>query len=189
LAEGRRQAVSRAADRVARRFGRRPGRWVINGVVYGLLIGLVGGLIIGLVPRLVNERTIPNEGIYRSARHAVTIGLAGGLIFGLLCSLIAGPVIGLGSGLFVALGCGLLFGGLACLQHLAIRVLLTVHDIAPWRYTRFLDEATELLFLRRAGNGYIFAHRLLLEYFAGLATTPALAEAARPMTVVGDRSQ
>jgi hypothetical protein len=36
----------------------------------------------------------------------------------------------------------------------------------PWDYARFLDYATELGFLEKVGNGYIFIHRLLLEHFA-----------------------
>jgi hypothetical protein len=32
----------------------------------------------------------------------------------------------------------------------------------------FLDEAAERLLLRKVGGGYIFVHRLLLEYFASL---------------------
>ena len=33
---------------------------------------------------------------------------------------------------------------------------------------RFLETAKDLIFLRRIGGGYIFIHRLLLEYFAAL---------------------
>jgi hypothetical protein len=32
----------------------------------------------------------------------------------------------------------------------------------------FLDYATERIFLRKVGGGYIFIHRMPLEYFAGL---------------------
>ncbi len=32
----------------------------------------------------------------------------------------------------------------------------------------FLDDATDRLLLRRVGGGYLFIHRLLLEYFARL---------------------
>jgi len=42
------------------------------------------------------------------------------------------------------------------------------HGYAPWRYARFLDDATDRIFLRKVGRGYIFVHRLLLEYFAAL---------------------
>ncbi len=36
----------------------------------------------------------------------------------------------------------------------------------PPDYARFLDYATERIFLRKVGGEYIFVHRLLLEYFA-----------------------
>ena len=35
----------------------------------------------------------------------------------------------------------------------------------PWNYPRFLDYAAERILLRKVGGGYIFTHRLLLEYF------------------------
>ena len=38
----------------------------------------------------------------------------------------------------------------------------------PWNVVPFLDYATERIFLRKVGGGYIFVHRLLLEYFASL---------------------
>jgi hypothetical protein len=36
------------------------------------------------------------------------------------------------------------------------------------QYIRFLDYAAERVFLRKVGGGYIFTHRLLMEYFATL---------------------
>jgi eukaryotic-like serine/threonine-protein kinase len=182
----------------------------VSALVLGVRIGLIGGLS--------DERTTPNEGIYRSIRHALALGLLtalvvgviaqllshfltwlglgiiagviGGLIgvlearmvgrLGILGSLISGLSIGLVAGLSLGLGhaisagivlgllTGLTLGGLACLQHLAMRILLAAHGFAPLRYIRFLNDATEQLLLRRAGSGYIFAHRLLLEYFAEL---------------------
>jgi len=148
-------------------------------LVFALVIGLFGGLINGLVPALVDKRTTPNEGIRRSTRHALATGLVFGLIvglvFGLVFELVFELVNGLGgglrNGLVLGLAVGLFFGGLACLQHLVLRGLLAYNDFAPLDYVRFLDEATERLFLRRAGSGYLFVHRLLLEYLADLGTT------------------
>jgi hypothetical protein len=125
---------------------------LVFGLVSGLVIGLVGGLLDGLVPDEITTRTVPNEGIRRSARMALVIGLVSGLVTGL--------VFGLVSGLWK--------GGLACLQHLILRFLLWRNDFAPWHYVRFLDYAAERVFLRKVGGGYIFVHRLLLEYFATL---------------------
>jgi hypothetical protein len=39
---------------------------------------------------------------------------------------------------------------------------------APLHCGRFLDYATERIFLRKVGGGYIFIHRLLLEHFAAV---------------------
>jgi len=39
---------------------------------------------------------------------------------------------------------------------------------APLDYVQFLDSAVDRLFLRKVGGGYIFVHRILMEYFASL---------------------
>ena len=63
---------------------------------------------------------------------------------------------------------GLIFGGRACIQHLVLRIMLWRGGSAPLHYVRFLDYAAGRIFLRKVGGGYIFVHRLLLEYFASL---------------------
>lgn len=42
----------------------------------------------------------------------------------------------------------------------------------PWNYVGFLYHAAARIFLRKVGGGYIFIHRMLLEYFAALETEP-----------------
>jgi hypothetical protein len=42
------------------------------------------------------------------------------------------------------------------------------YDFAPWKYVAFLDYATERIFLRKVGGGYIYIHRLLQDCFAEL---------------------
>ena len=42
----------------------------------------------------------------------------------------------------------------------------------PWDCVSFLDYAAERILLRKVGGGYIFLHRLLLDYFADLETKP-----------------
>jgi len=144
-------------------------------LVLGLVVTLVGGLGFGLVSGLTDERSTPNEGIHRSSRYALAFGLLFGGLFGLVGligglpqGLGAGLLFGLAAGMIVVLVGGLSFGGLVCLQHLVLRSLLAYHSYAPLRYVQFLNEATEQLFLRRVGSGYIFIHRLLLDYFAEL---------------------
>jgi DNA polymerase III delta prime subunit len=184
-------------------------------LLFGLVFGLVGGsdtglfaglgavlgsglaiaLATGLTSTMVDERTIPNEGIHRSARYALMIGIGAGLTSaltvglgldlglglaeirtglgaGLMAELIAQLtsklLFGLVVGLAIAPVAGLVYGGLACLLHIALRVLLASKGYAPWRYVRFLNSAAELLLLRRAGSAHLFTHRMLLEYLADL---------------------
>ncbi len=157
---------------------------VVEGVANSLIFassfaaacGLIGGLVTGLIPGLVEKRTTPNEGIHRSARRALTLGLPVGLLTGLVFALVfertSGMADGIGqglrNGLLVALAVALFYGGLACLQHLCVRSLLVYNQYAPVRYVGFLDEASDRILMRRAGSGYIFIHRLLLEYLADL---------------------
>jgi hypothetical protein len=75
------------------------------------------------------------------------------------------------SGLFVGLPVGLRFGGQACLHHYALRLVLWHNNFAPLNYIRFLDHATARIFLRKVGGGYVFVHRMLLEYFATMPQT------------------
>ncbi|HEU0052393.1 MAG TPA: hypothetical protein VFQ39_04415, partial [Longimicrobium sp.] len=58
------------------------------------------------------------------------------------------------------------FGGLDLVLHATLRLILALTGTMPLRLRRFLDYAVHLGFLRRAGGGYIFFHRLLLEHFA-----------------------
>ena len=74
--------------------------------------------------------------------------------------------LGLLSGLLSGLLGGLRFGGYACLHHFALRLVLWHEDFAPFNYVRFLNYATARIFLYKAGGGYVFVHRMLLEYFA-----------------------
>jgi hypothetical protein len=126
----------------------------------------------GLQPGALARRTAPGDGLRRSARNALAVALASGATSGLPLWLVSrssanagplyGPLIGLGIGLLF----GLQMGGAAVLQHLLLRLVLWRKDLAPWRYVSFLDYAAERIFLRKVGGGYIFAHRMLLEWFA-----------------------
>jgi hypothetical protein len=71
-------------------------------------------------------------------------------------------------GLALGLSFGLFNGGFACIKHVILRVLLWHAKSIPGNYPRFLDYAANRILLRKVGGGYIFVHRLLLEYFASL---------------------
>jgi len=105
--------------------------------------------------------------IYCSAYKCnCSIGLSVGLIIGLS----NGVIVGVSAGLLT----GLQRGGLACLRHYVLRLLLWRTGSVPWLYAQFLDYAAEHILLRKVGGGYIFLHRLLLDYFAARETTLVL---------------
>ena len=170
--------------------------WVVIGPIFGVAIGLIGGLALrwpggligglifalaltlalvlvgGLSGEQINEsmRVHPNQGIRSSGRIALFTGLVCVLISAPAGMLVGGPAVGLVSGLAFGLLGGLVFGGGAFIQHFILRFLLWRSGAMPWRYVRFLEEATERILLQRVGGGYRFIHPLFQEYFASLAT-------------------
>ena len=62
----------------------------------------------------------------------------------LAVSLVVGFTLGPAIGILLSL----LFGGLACIQHLILRLLLYVNGHMPWDYARFLDYCADRIFLR-----------------------------------------
>jgi hypothetical protein len=139
-----------------------------------LLFGGMGLLVGGVMSRISGDlmdkhiHQMPNEGILRSARYAVMSGLIVMLAGSGCVGLSTGPVEGLFFGLIVGIIIGFINGGIACIQHLLLRVRLWYERVIPWNYSLFLDYAAERILLRKVGGGYIFIHRLLLEYFAQL---------------------
>ena len=56
--------------------------------------------------------------------------------------------------------------GAACVQHFTLRLVLWWRGVIPWQYARFLDYATERMFLQRIGGRYRFIHELLRDHLA-----------------------
>ena len=111
----------------------------------------------------------PNEGIRRSVKNGLGAGLGLILVGGLGTALSTNPVSGLVIDLIFGLFFGLLFGLYAAVQHYSLRFLL--RKSFPWKAVPFLNNATARVLLRRVGSGYIFTHRLLMDYFADLDST------------------
>ena len=42
----------------------------------------------------------------------------------------------------------------------------------PFSFIKFLDHCAKLILLKKVGGGYIFVHRMLLDYFADLILQP-----------------
>jgi hypothetical protein len=125
------------------------------------------------------KRTIPNQGIWQSATN-IAIFLSLALLISVpnwwlrssnTCPEKMIPAIISGT-LSVGIFLGLVGGGgsgLVCIQHFIMRVILWWNGYIPWNYARFLDYATQRIFLQKVGGGYIFIHRLLLEHFASFS--------------------
>ncbi|NWG75376.1 MAG: hypothetical protein HXY24_12325 [Rubrivivax sp.] len=145
--------------------------------VIALPIGLALMLYQGLSRReVITSRIWPNQGIWQSAQNALKVG---GTVSGasLICSLLVGLWVGnlrnilslgLIIGVMASLTAGLAVGGAACLQHGVLRCILARSGYLPWRMTHFLDYGVKHILLSRVGGGYVFIHRRLMEYFAGL---------------------
>jgi serine/threonine protein kinase len=136
---------------------------LINGLSSGLGVGLIFILLRGLTGPHIETRTVPNQGIWQAAKMAIIFGILGAIVLGILAQAVGLPII-------FGVNMGLLFGvflvGEAAIKHFTLRVVLYFKGFIPWNYARFLDYATERIFMQKVGGGYIFIHRLLLEYFA-----------------------
>jgi len=145
------------------------------GISFGLVAGLIAGVFSGLNSKVISLRISPNQGIHLSARNALLIGLGLGLTAGVISEMLGfvryngGLAIGLLAGIITTIW----YGGLDVVKHYTLRLILYRNNYTPWRYARFLDYATERLFLNKVGGGYIFRHRTLMEYFADLPLEPS----------------
>ena len=184
-----------------------------NKLLRGLAFGLFGALLMaptfGAASALtygeIVTRAVPNEGIRRSARTAVFLTVFSGLTIALAVGVFCELIMAFGSQrvvlrafdqfivLFVALCFGLAFGlnfgaeagGSACFNHFLLRLWLIRNGSIPWTYVSFLDFAAERVLLRKVGGGYVFLHRMLMDYFAAryVESASQASTTARPWSV------
>jgi DNA polymerase III delta prime subunit len=176
------------------------GSGLVFGVMFLVLVGwvasllatlaaaLIGGLLTLIEPAAVETGIKPSAGIRTWIKSAFFAFLGSGLIAALMSWMISmllgernrlfsGLTSHLTFGMFVGLFMGL-GGVLIVLRHGVLRLVLWISTLAPLKCTPFLDYAAERLFLRKVGSGYIFLHRMLLEYFATLAAPPGQGQIA-----------
>lgn len=130
-------------------------------------------LVNGISTTEIQQTDEPNEGIYRSIFNANILMI----LFVLAIWLANFCLMRMADFEFVKLNGLVLFGmigwltggGYTSLRHFILRVVLYCKKYSPWDYTRFLDYATDRLFLQKVGGGYIFVHRMLLEHFAEMS--------------------
>lgn len=163
------------------------GRGFISWLTLGLSWGLISGIVFGLSAVLdiflkyeeITDRVSPNQGVRHSEQNALYMSLIWALILGLMGGFIGWlndkSIFWIGNWLLIGIIVGLLlYGGQPFIQHFMLRWFLARAEIVPFpfsdsRYIAFLDAMAGRIFLRRVGGGWIFVHRSLLEYFAGVA--------------------
>ncbi len=127
--------------------------WMLFGMMASITVGALRCLEVGWNAGLFEEPGLDLLSRLTLAWLLSSHALAGGTLW---------------FGLFVGTLASWSTGASFCLRHFTVRFLLWRSGCAPWNYVRFLDYATDRLFLRRVGGGYMFVHRLLLDYFASL---------------------
>lgn len=117
----------------------------------------------------------PNQGIWESAKNIIVVSIVTlpiGLLVYVLPFFVRGVQITLIKVPLGAFAFALIFGfssgGVPCIEHLVLRLLLYLNGYIPWNYAHFLDYCTDRLLLQRVGGRYRFIHRLLQEHFAGM---------------------
>ena len=171
---------------------------VLNTVFGGTLGILYIVLIVGLDVKKIETKFTPNQGVIFSLKNFAWLGILFGITFcitfgivGLLLGqLIGGRVVAVYFGVFTGILFGfvgglsiVLFGGLinelgiapvgnggnVVIQHYLLRFFLSYRNYLPGSdLVVFLNDMDDHILLRKVGGGYIFAHRVLLGYFANL---------------------
>jgi hypothetical protein len=145
-------------------------------VFFGLILGLINGLVGGLIDTVKVDKASPNQGVKLSRKNSLTVFLVSLLTCGLIGGLIEGQIVGLIVGLILGLIVGLNRGGSAVIKHYALRLTLRRSGYTPRNFVKFLDHCAKLILLKKAGGGYIFIHRMLLEHFAEMTPESTSAE-------------
>jgi hypothetical protein len=156
------------------------GGLILGLIFFGPILGLVSGLVGGWTDTVKVGKAFPNQGIKLSRKNSLApffvtwliVGLSVGLgvaLVRLSQGLSVGELIaGLIGGLIAGLIAGLNRGGSAVIKHYALRLILWRCGYTPFKLIKFLDHCDKLILLKKVGGGYIFIHRMLLEYFAEL---------------------
>ncbi len=108
--------------------------------------------------------------IRRGLLAALMVALVTPVLPGLLVAWLVSSADGVRFVAVVAVGAAILtlvwLGGFAVVEQAMVRRELRRLDLAPLPLRPFLDYATQCLFLRQVGDGYLFVHLSLLEFFA-----------------------
>jgi hypothetical protein len=117
----------------------------------GMIFGLSSGLLIGLV--VGTYYFLSGDSLINTWARFISVGYFSSLVLGIICAF------------FVRLVIDIILVIENTAQKLAIRFILAQQEYLPFRANHFLDYAVACVFLRKVGDGYIFIHRLLKDYF------------------------
>jgi eukaryotic-like serine/threonine-protein kinase len=145
---------------------------LIPSLIFGVMLSLIFGFE---KADEVDRTTVPNQSIWKSVANSGKLFLTIGLLTGLILGAIENPIFGIVNGLIFGVAAALMGGqgaGIICIKHFTLRCLLWWSGYIPWNYARFLDYASDRVFLQKVGGGYVFVHRLLCDHFARMELTP-----------------
>lgn len=146
--------------------------WLFIGAISCLFLAIIYGLD-GLIEReQIYKYNFPNEGMHITARNAFIMGPCIGLVIGLFFASTSNDIyfklLWILAGLSFGVASGMFFGGINCIRHYCLRIVLMRNNSMPWDYAKFLDYSADKIFLKKIGGGYAFIHGMIMDYFASL---------------------
>lgn len=175
-------------------FARSPHPEVLSNLVRATEISIASAIV--FIPLMIfisglrfyefDKKIVPNQGIKLSQQNAIKAYLSALAItlfaFAIIDRIATGswPIVWTGDSITnrplqllglastIAVIAGIVFGGFACLQHYALRMILSMKKDTPLNYRKFLDFAADSVLLRRIGGGYEFIHEYVRDYFEAL---------------------
>jgi hypothetical protein len=141
-----------------------PNRGILLSFYNAITVGVIVSILAAL-SAIISILLIGFLGLMSSGTLSVELvrSLAKMLESGIWNLILSGIVMGVGAGLSIAVLFG---GGDMIIKHVLLRILLYFRGETSLNYAHFLDFAASRVLLRKVGGGYIFIHRMLLEYFA-----------------------
>ncbi len=156
-------------------------------IAIGLFLGFLGGIFMaftgGFVDSVLDNKIVPNQGIILSLKNSlltffkilvffISIYFFLNLMSSDSKDWVESGLTGVLHGLFMGLIFGLIAllnrGLSATIKHYALRLTLYLTEKTPFKFILLLDYCSKLILLKKVGGGYIFIHRMLLQYFSNL---------------------
>ncbi|NET41133.1 NACHT domain-containing NTPase [Okeania sp. SIO2B3] len=151
---------------------------VFYGVFYGVLLlcllstnfWVVFALVYNLNTEIKSIET-PNQGIRESLKNSLFTSVIAIPFFLLILYSIKDDILFgfkqnlLIYGLTLGFITGLSTGGLPCIQHFSLRLILWQNGLIPWNYARFLKYAAQRKLIQQVGGRYRFIHDSLRKHF------------------------